>query len=178
MTENKTISRKHWFYQIIPPSLMLSILFATRNGTSLVFLTGIFVLPVLISFLSILFKLLNFKKRKYFLIRPLLTISFFILILGIAHWSYSIALKQVINEATRIHQYCNENLSCPLNPVGWEVDEDRIKKNDLGFWLKYSASYYYDKESFDIRVYQGPDMGDTISGGINIPFKVERYKEG
>ena len=47
------------------------------------------------------------------------------------------------NEARIIHRQCNEILGCPENPVGWQIDGSRIRKNDLGFWLKYSASYKY-----------------------------------
>ncbi len=173
----QTPGMKHWLYQIVPPLFMLCVLFATSSGTSLVFLAGIFIIPVLVSFISIIVKLIFFKKRKYYLIRPLLTIATFILILIIANRTYKIALAQTIDEARIIHQQCNHNLICPENPVGWQNRGSRIGKSDLGFWLKYSASYYYSKESFNIRVYQGPDLGDIIKGGVNLPFKVDRYVE-
>jgi hypothetical protein len=180
LTSNKNNSPgiKHWLFQIIPPTLMLCILFATASGSSLVFLAGIFILPVLISIISIFAKLFNFKKRKYYLVRPILTIAFFFLILAIANWTYSFALEQAIAEARIIQQQCNKNSICPENPDGWQVNDSRTRKNDLGFWLKYSASYYYKPESFNIRVYQGPDLGEIITGGVNLPFKVERYRDG
>jgi len=168
---------KHWLYQVIPPSLMLFILFATDNGTALVYLTGIYILPVLISILSIIVKIFKFKKKKYYLVRPFLTIVFFILILAISQWTYKIALEQATSAAQLIHDECNSKSFCPENPSGWEVNDSRIVKRDLGFWLKYSASYYYSKEDFEMRVYQGPDLGETITGGVNVPFKVERYRE-
>jgi hypothetical protein len=75
--DNKiTFGVKHWLYQIIPPLLMLGILFSTDSGTALVFLAGTLIIPTLISAISIIVKLLKFKKRKYFLVRPLLTIVF------------------------------------------------------------------------------------------------------
>jgi hypothetical protein len=174
---NQTLGLKHWLFQVIPPSLMLCVLLATTSGTSLVFLVGFFILPVLISLISIIVKLIFYKKRKHYLIRPILTIAIFILLFIIADWSYKIALDHSITEARIIHQQCSENLSCPENPVGWQVNGSRVKKNDLGFWLKYTASYYYNKESFNIRFYRGPDMGDIITGGVNLPFKVDPYVE-
>ncbi len=178
--ENKgsePLGKKHWLFQTVPPLLMLSILFFTNNGSSLIFLSGLFILPVLISFVSIIGKLFRFKKRKYFLIRPFLTIAFFFLILFIAQWTYNIAREQAIDAAQQIHDACNKELICPANPDGWDVKDSRISKNDLGVWFKYSAMYYYDKEKLIIRVYRGPDIGDNITGGVNIPFKVEPYIE-
>ena len=169
---------KHWLLQVVPPLLMFSVFLMTASGTSLVFLVGFMILPVLFSLISIIAKLIFFRKRKYYLIRPILTIAVFILIFIIANWTYKIALDQTINEARIIHQQCNENLACPENPVGWQIDGSRIRKNDLGFWLKYSASYNYNKGSFNIRVYQGPDLGDNIAGGVNLPFTVDPYIEG
>ena len=149
---------------------MLGVLFAADSGTSLVFLTGLFIFPVLFSVISIIAKLFNFKKRKYYLVRPTLTIAIFVLILFIAHWTYKLALEQAIDEARLIHQQCKENSLCPENPIGWEG-----KKMKVGFWLKYMAMYYPNVNRFKIHVYQGPDLGDDISGGVNNPFKVSRY---
>ncbi len=146
---------------------MLSILFVTRSGSSLVFLAGIFIIPVFISLISIIAKLIFFKKRKYYIVRPILTVAVFLLILITAHWTYKVAREEAIDVAKIIHQQCNKALSCPKYPAGWIVNGSRIKRNDLGYWLKYSASYYYKPECFYIRVYQGPDLGDNITGGYD-----------
>lgn len=175
---NETPGIKHWLFQVFPPMSMLGILLATDKGTALVFLAGIFIIPVFISFISIIVKLISFTKKKYYLIRPCLTIAIFILILTIAQWTYNIALEQAISSARIIQQQCNENLHCPKQPEGWVVDGSMIRKNDLGSWLKYPASYYYQEQGFDIRVYQGPDLGDNITGGVNVPFVVTRYQDG
>ena len=176
-SNNKKHGVKHWLYQVIPPLLMLCVLFATDSGAAMVFLAGIFMLPTLISVISIITKLFQIKKKKYYLVRPLLTISLFTLILGIAQWTYRIALEQASSAAKAIHDECNLKSYCPENPPGWDIDGSRIIKRDLGFWLKYSASYHYNNKNFEIRVYHGPDLGETITGGVNIPFKVERYRE-
>ncbi len=125
----------------------------------------------------ILIKLFKFRERKYFLVRPLLTILIFIFIVAIANWTYRTALEQAATAAKIIHDECNKNLICPVDPDGWKAEGTRISKDDFGIWLNYSASYNYDKNNFLIKVYQGPDLGDNISGGINLFFKVERYIE-
>lgn len=173
----KHLGMKHWFLQTIPPFLMLSLLFLTDKGTALVFLAGLFIIPVLISFLSIIFKLINLKKRKYYLLRPILTIVSFILMIMIANWTYYTARDQAIAEANTILELCNTHMLCPQQPPGWQTDGRWIQKNDLGTWFSYSASYYYKPESFEIRLYQGPDLGDIITGGINTPLEVNRYLE-
>ena len=168
---------KHWLLQLIPPLLLSGVLLATNSGTSLVFLTGILVLPLLVSLISILVKLIRFRQRKYYLVRPLLVVAIFILIIHIANWSYGTALEQAIDEARIIHDQCNQHSTCPNNPVGWQVDDSIIRKNDLGRWFNYTALYFYDEASFNIRVYQGPDRGDIITGGVNSSFEVAPYRE-
>lgn len=173
----KEINVKHWLFQILPPLSILCILFLTDNGTSLVFLAGIFIIPFLISIFSVIAKLIQFKKKKYFLVRPLLTIVFFFFIFVIAHWTYKVALKETISAAKIIHEECNQNLICPENPVGWNVDDSSVKRNKFGFWFKYTAIYSYQPKSFKIHIYRGPDTGVDINGGVEIPFNVTYYRE-
>jgi hypothetical protein len=168
---------RHWLFQLIPPLLMLGILFATDSGSALVFIAGLFVLPVLFSIISVIVKLIFFKKRKYFLVRPLLTIVIFTFIMSLAIWTYEIALDQAVSAAELIHEECNERLVCPENPAGWNVDGTRVSRNDFGVWFKYIASYQYNAEGFDIHVYHGPDIGDNIIGGIGSAIKVVPYVE-
>ncbi len=131
----------------------------------------------LISLISIIAKLIFFNKRKYHLVRPALTVAVFILIFVIAHWTYQMALDQTIDEAKKIQHHCNQYRGCPAAPAGWHSDRSRIRKTDLGIWLKYSASYHSDGESFSIRLYQGPDLGEVINGGVGVPFTVHPYQE-
>lgn len=156
---------------------MLGILPVTRNGTSLVFISGILLLPVLVSLISIIAKLIFFKKRKYYLLRPGLTIAIFILMIFIAKWTYQAALEQAEQAAMEIHRHCNEQQSCPAIPAGWQKNGNSVRKTDLGPWLKYIAIYHADGDRFSIRLYQGPDLGDVISGGANLPFSVLPYQE-
>jgi hypothetical protein len=169
-SDNEHLGTKHWLFQTVPPLLMLTILVFTKNGSSLVFLAGFFILPVLISFISILVKLIRFKKRKYFLLRPILTIAIFMLILFVAHWTYNTAKDQAVEAAKIIHEECNKNLICPTHPDDWEVEDTRITRNDFGFWFKYVAFYTYDPVKLKIRLYRGPDIGMDITGGVNLPF--------
>ena len=177
-TNSKALGIKHWLFQVIPPLSMLGVLFTTNKGSALIYLAGILVIPVLISFFSVIMKLIFFKKKKYFLIRPCLTIAIFILVFTIFQWSYDIALEDAISSAKVIHQQCNDDFVCPEHPEGWEVDDSRILRNDLGSWFKYTASYNYNANTFDISVYQGRDSGENITGGVDVPFEVSRYKEG
>ena len=173
----KQYGLQHWLFQVIPPLTILIPMFNTRNGPGLVFLIGFFIIPVLISLISILFKLVAFKERKYFLVRPVLMIVLFLGALSVANWSYTVALEQAEEAAAQLHQQCQADGVCPTNPEGWEVDGKRISRRDLGGIYKYPASYYYDPYYFDIRVYQGPDIGDVITGGVDTPLRVERYVE-
>jgi hypothetical protein len=77
-----------------------------------------------------------------------------------------------------MHQQCNQDLACPESPAGWHKERSSVSRKDFGFWFKYIALYQYDKGSFSIRVYQGPDTGDTITGGVDLRFKVARYEDG
>ena len=163
--------------QIVPPLLMFAILPMTTSGTALVYLSGLLLLPVLVSVISIVVKAIFFRKKKYHLVRPLLTIAVFLAIIFIANRTYQVALEQTVIEARKIHRQCNENSACPENPQGWLRDGSWIRKTDLGPWFKYTASYHYDKRHFRIRVYQGPDTGDNISGGVALPFEVSRHLE-
>jgi len=175
---NELFGMRHWLYQVVPPLLMLGILFTTTRGAALIFLAGIFVFPVFISIISIIAKLIFYRKQKYFLVRPLLTIAMYILIIILTNWTYQIALTQTVQEAELIHHQCNKNLTCPEIPTGWKLKGSRVIRNDFGYWVKYTSSYYHDKGSFNIRVYQGRDLGNKISGGINLPLTVARDIDG
>lgn len=168
---------KHWLLQVVPPCLILVPMFSTRNGAGLVFLVGFFVIPVLISLISIVFKLFRFRKRKYDLLRPVLMVVLFFGALSATQWSYEVALEQAEDAAVLLQKQCQSEGTCPASPAGWTVDGRRISRKDLGGFYKYTASYYYDPYFFDIRVYQGPDLGDVITGGVDSPVTVDRYVE-
>lgn len=168
---------RHWLLQVVPPLLMLGIFFATTNGTSLVFLAGFLLVPVLVSAISIVAKLIFFKKRKYHLVRPLLTLAVFGLILYLANLTYASALEQAIAAGRQIHEQCGRDSACPDNPAGWQARGGRVGRNDFGAWLKYNASYHAEDESFHIDLYRGPDTGDRISGGIGLPLDVAPRRE-
>ena len=168
---------KHWLFQIIPPLSILSFLFLVEKGAAMIYLVGLLIFPVIISVISIIAKLIRFKRRKYYLIRPLLTIIFFLLMISITNWTYKIALEETISAAKIIQEKCNNSSTCPENPPDWIVDGSRIFRNDLGFWFKYTAIYSYKPQSFDIHLSRGRDMGDDISGGVNLPLKVTHYIE-
>jgi len=169
------LTLRHWLFQVLPPLIILVPLFATERGSAFVFLAGFFVIPAFISLLSILFKLLAFNRRKYFLLRPALTLCLFFLLLKIALSTYETALDEAVKAARMIHDQCNLHEVCPEKPDGWLQQGTRVYRHDLGAWFKYSATYAYDATRMEIRVYQGPDLGHVISGGVGIPFDVMPY---
>ena len=58
----------HWIFQVAPPSLILVALFWNESGPGLVFVLGFFIIPVLVSLVSILLKLFDLRNRKYFML--------------------------------------------------------------------------------------------------------------
>lgn len=167
---------RHWLFQVLPPGLILLVLFATENGSGLVFILGIFLLPVLVSVVSLIAKLIFLHKRKYFLLRPGLTIAFFILVFQVANLSYSVALDQAVAEAEKIQMQCIRDAFCTSNPAGWTTNGMRASQR-FGSWFVYQANYRADDKVFVIDLFQGPDLGDTITGGVNLAVKSERYTE-
>ena len=102
----------------------------------------------------------------------------FIAAMSVTQWSYSVALEQAENAAAQLQRQCQNDGVCPSNPAGWNVDGKRISRRDLGAFYKYPVSYYYQQpDYFNIRVYQGPDLGDVITGGVDTPVSVDRYVE-
>ena len=169
---------RHWLLQTLPPLLMFGIFFMTRSGSALVFLIGFLLLPVLISLISIVAKLVRYRQRRRYLLRPILTVAVFISIFAIAESTYQAGRTQAIAAGRVIQQQCQLQGACPDTPAGWQKIDSRVRKNDLGNWLHYIAMYQQDGRRFSIRLYRGPDIGDVISGGVDQPFTVEPYLDG
>ena len=167
---------RHWLFQVVPPLLMLCVLFIGNDATSLVFLIGILALPFLLSVVSLLIRLIRIKKGRYYLLRPMLTISIFLLLLYFTRWTYQIALEQIVADGKMIHRQCNEMSVCPDSPAGWRKQGSMLRKHARVLWLGYPAVYYRKKEAdFVIHLYQGSDLGHDISGGVGLALSVERH---
>ncbi len=156
---------KHWLFQAVPPAIMLIPLLVSRDGTGFVFLAGIFFIPALISIVSILIKLFSFRKKKYYFLRPVLTILFLALLVIVAGWSKSIALAQAVSVAESILEQCNNSSGCPDKPEGWHADGHWIMTK-LGNRYQYHASYSPNENGFEISLYYGPDYSDVVIGNI------------
>lgn len=156
---------KHWLFQILPPLLMLVPMFITKDGTGFVFLAGIFIFPALISILSILFKLFSFRRKKYYFLRPILTVLFMLLLIVVSLWSQSLARKQAVSVSESMLIKCNAMSKCPQSPDGWEID-GYSARTKLGGWYKYHASYTTGEHGFEMSIYYGPDYGELITGNI------------
>jgi hypothetical protein len=155
---------------------MLVIVLMAGNGSALVFLAGLFLIPALISLVSLIIKLVFFSTRKYYLLRPFLTVLLFVLIIFIANWSYDMALAEAVTEAGKIQAECNAGSGCPAAPAGWESGSSGIRKR-VGSWYDYLMFYTRRDTTFTIHVYQGPDMGHDIHGGVGIPLVTKTYVE-
>lgn len=169
---------KHWLFQLLPPLIVLGCILSTREGPNLIFLTGVLFLPALVSAISIIGKLILFNKRKYFLFRPLLTIFALFGLITLAHHSYQSALAQTKIAAEQIQQTCQAQQQCPEHPSGWRDEGSTTRKYEFGTWIKYPAVYYTKTDVFEIRLYQGPDLGHIIEGGITTSIVVSPYQDG
>ena len=168
---------RHWVYQTAPPLLLLFTLYGTDRGGSLVYVAGFFAIPALVSVVSICFKLLDIRNRKYFLLRPGLTVFFFSMILLVANMSYEVALRQATQSAEIVHERCIADRSCPSEPAGWEIDGLRPVRRDLGAVYKYTATYFHEPDTFRISLVQGSDLGHQITGGVSTPLDVRRFAD-
>ena len=169
---------QHWLWQTLPPVSMLGVLLATRSGTSLVYLVGLLLLPVLFSLISIIAKLVRFRARRNYLLRPILTIAMFGLILLAAEWTYVAARSQTLELASAIQQQCQQTGSCPETPPGWRRQGSDSPRLEIGAWLQYIAIYHHDHDRFRIRLYRGPDTGAVFRGGAYRELSVEAYTDG
>ncbi len=156
---------------------MTGLLFVSESGSTVAFLLGFLLLPVMISIISILIKLFRFKKKKAFLLRPVLTIIMFFFLLSMVHMTFAIAVEQASQEARLIARSCNQLLFCPETPNSWQQDGSMIRKKYTGSWLSYHASYHSRPDRFAIHLYLITDTGKVVIGGINQPIEVIPYKE-
>lgn len=163
---------KHWALQTVPPMLLLLFLYGTDRGTTLIYITGIFALPALVSCVSICFKSLDFRNRKNFLVRPALTVLFFGITILIAQLSYDVALKEATESAEVLRKQCISDHSCPQEPPGWSRDGLRSIRRDVGVGYKYTATYNHDPQDFRIWLARGTDLGHLITGGVETPLHV------
>ena len=155
----------HWALQILPPLSLFGVFFATRSGTALVYLFGLLLLPALWSLISILAKLIRFRARRVYLVRPLLTLLVFACLFALAEWTWQQARSEAVLAAVVIQQQCQRASSCPAVPEGWDADGAAARRSDLGIWTQYLAIYRAEGDQFSIRVYRGPDTGEVIRGG-------------
>ena len=156
---------KHWLWQILPPMLILVVLVLTASGTNLLFAAVIFILPMLISIISLVVKLVRYKTHKHRLLRPALTILFFAILILAARSSYQTALNETVEAAKLIHGVCNQQMSCPIIPNGWQRNETSVTKK-VGWIYNYLATYHVTEDGFYIYLYWGPDTGNYIRGGV------------
>jgi len=156
----------HWLLQTLPPLSLL--LLITDSGPSYTYIVGLTTIFAFISIISIIVKLFNFKTRKKYLVRPVLTFLVFVALISIANISYNTALKLAINEAENINIQCNKTGICPTALQGWrKPHKGNVLETKVGKLIKYPLMYNYEVNDFHIDVIKGADLGHLISGGID-----------
>ena len=81
-----------------------------------------------------------------------------------ARWSYQTALDETVEAAKLIHGSCNQLMTCPVIPDGWDKNQTSITKK-VGNLYDYLATYHVTEDGFYIYLYWGPGTGN-IKGGI------------
>ena len=158
--------RLHWIRQIVPP-LSLLMAFST-HGPGFWFLIGIPVLCLLISLITLIIRLCNFKKNKKLIIRPILTISISSVLFIIASYSYSIATSEADEIFKSIDAQCKLNNVCPRQIEGWEeLEAGKSYRKKVGGFIRYPLTYYNYENKFSLYLHQFSDLGKNYDGGIN-----------
>ncbi len=165
----------HWLFQILPPISVL--FFLSENGPALSHMIGLWGLFASISFVSIIMKLYNFKKKKKYLPRPVLTCLVLFVLVILALTSYNTALNRAQVEARQIAEMCKHQGRCPIELPGWEKSSRNTLNKKAGHWFKYPLIYRYSDQTFYIDIIQGTDLGDRISGGVGKELKTMRMND-
>ncbi len=156
----------HWLKQILPPLTLL--LFLSKNGISLTFLSGVSLIFLLISIISISIKLFNFSKHKKHLLRPALTS---IIAIGInlhSQHSYNIAKDEFYLIARKIESYCDNNTRCPDKMQGWEKLKKGMQyKKLIGGSITYPVIYTPHDKTFELYMKRFTDLGLIYIGSQN-----------
>ena len=163
---------RFYIAQIIPPLVLLLVLNA--QGPGLWFIMGLPALCGLISLLSIIIKLFQFKKNKQRLIRPLLTVLIFVLIFSVAQLSYKHAHSLAQSQAQILLLSCQP--ACPKSINGWQ-QKDEVSRSVLGDLISYPVFYRNKGNGFELELFQSNSFGDVFSGQAGGELRVERWSD-
>lgn len=105
-------------------------------------------------------------KKVKLLIRPILTVSAFILAYISITNSFTKAQDYARHIAFDIQRKCNQNTSCPEYLNGWNIRHDAYSFETMhGGIAKYTILYRTNGNFFEIAVRRNIDRGFSITGG-------------
>ena len=106
---------RFWIWQIVPPSVMLYMVFGTWHiGTMMIL--GI---PFLYSFYRII--LLGVRRQFNLMLRPVLTFSFAVVVIGMGNHYAHQSMLYVKELAQTMQEQCNRNGYCAPPPGPWKI---------------------------------------------------------
>ena len=167
---------QHWVLQVLPPLILLYPL--TGNGTALWYGFGLGMLVLVISVVSILYKLIRIKKYRYFLLRPALAIIMVIILYFFANQSYESARNEATGLANEIQAECQKTQRCPVQ--GNDDNSTGRTNLMLGKWQKYHALYYLNEDytEFKLTLLMMGDIGAEYTGGAgDISLQEQHFTE-
>ncbi len=180
--------------KIITATVLLSVILIyvgtkPSTGTTLVFSRGNISVFFLITFITLLTKLVKFFKRRrqsdqqhtLYCAAGLSVLTILSLILI---WHLEVlerdAISRLRNKAEEIQKQCAINGICPENIDGWYIFPGRPglrRYEPIVDGTRYVFEYNnYHKASFTMFINYGPDMGYYLTGGINTPVTTGRRR--
>jgi len=153
----------HWAGQIIPP-LTLVMVFST-HGPGYWFLLSIPLFCVFISLITLMIRLLDLKKNKRIILRPILTIFISGSLFSLAIHSYSVAETQADEIYEHISSQCKNHQACVNALDRWEeVEANKTYRIKVGNFVTYPLTCYIIENGFRLYLYQSLDLGKSYEG--------------
>ena len=164
-----------WFWVFIPPLFLLPLATIPPNVITVLFWFAgtIYVLGSAISIVTTLYKyIFKSQKNHFFLIRPLLTISIFLLCVLSISISEKRAIKFARTAATEVQSKIDLG-ECPTSISGWsnrgEGKDGYTSETEVKTIAKYYVTYFVKNncETFRMWVYINIDLDHVFIGGRN-----------
>ena len=171
---------KHWLAQSLPPLVLLTAFFY-GDGNLLWYWASIGSLVGIICLISILYSLIKFSEKKYFLLRPALCLFFIIILYSSAIQTYDTAFEEAQTYAEDLQNQCIINERCPrIQPEG----DTGYVNMEFGKLFSYPARFTFksieidgkENEIFILYIYIMNDTGAEFIGGKHLEnISIKRY---
>ena len=156
----------HWMYQLIPPLLVLFsmlLLFFFKEGPMIMLGMTVVIGAGLVSTLSVLYFLVTFKKNKFFLVRPLLSILIAVVLFPVVNYTASQAEAETQALAEKIEAECRLKNKCPQS----------ISSIKVGGFVNYPLRYKnIGKKKFSLYFYRQLGHGTWYKSGVGESLKI------